>query len=83
MTRAMVVSRKNNVNLPVKLTNPSVCRYAGRTGVVSSNVFQKTVDYPEEAAEAVHVLLDDETWVTVRRDQVATSGAPPQTSEPT
>ena len=67
----MVVSRKNKVNLPVKITNPSVCRYAGRTGVVSSNVFQTTVDYPEEAAQAVHVVLADGTWVTVRREQVA------------
>ena len=41
-------------------------RYAGRTGVVSSNVFQKTEDFPEEAAQAVHVILGDETWVTVR-----------------
>lgn len=36
-------------------------RYAGSTGVVSSNVFQKTVDYPMEAAQAVHVILSDET----------------------
>ncbi len=41
------------------------------TGVVSSNVFQKTVDYPEEAAQAVHVILgDDGPWVTVTVEQV-------------
>jgi len=45
-------------------------RYTRRTGVVSSNVFQKTVDFPEEAAEAVHVTLDDGAWVTVRVEQV-------------
>ena len=45
-------------------------RYAGRIGIVSSNVLQKTVDYPEEAAQAVHVILGDETSVTVRREQV-------------
>ena len=44
-------------------------RYAGRT--VDVNVFQRTVDYPEEFAMGFHVVLDDETLVTVRRDQVA------------
>ena len=48
-------------------------RYAGRTGVVSSNVFQKTEDYLGEAAQAVHVILGDESWVTVRVEQVKRS----------
>ena len=47
-------------------------RYAGRSGTVHSNVFQKTVDFPEEADEAVHLHLDDDgPRVTVRRDQVS------------
>ena len=45
-------------------------RYAGRTGTVDANVFQRTVDYPEEFAAGFHLVLDDETWVTVRRAQV-------------
>lgn len=44
----------------------------GRTGTVEAQVFQKTVDYPDELAHAFHITLDDGTWVTVRRDQVAT-----------
>ena len=45
-------------------------RYAGRTGTVEANVFQKTVDYPDDFHHGYHVTLDDETWVTLRRDQV-------------
>ena len=45
-------------------------RYAGRTGTVDANVFQRTADYPEEYAEGFHVALDDGKVVTVRRDQV-------------
>ena len=45
-------------------------RYTGRTGIVVANVFQRTVDYPDEFAAGVHLVLDDESWVTVRRDQV-------------
>ena len=45
-------------------------RYAGNTDVVSSNVFQKTEDFPEEAAQAVHVILGDDSWVTVGLGQV-------------
>jgi len=47
-------------------------RCAGRTGTVDAKVFQRTVDYPEEFAAGHHLVLDDETWVTVRRDQVVT-----------
>ena len=46
-------------------------RYAGRTGTVEANVFQRTVDFPEEYAEAFHVALDDGKVVRVKRDQVA------------
>jgi hypothetical protein len=45
-------------------------RYAGRTGTVEANVFQRTVDYPEKFAMVHHVVLDDGEWITVRRDQV-------------
>ena len=39
---------------------------------MDATVFQKMVDYPEDFAHGFHVTLDDETWVTVRRDQVET-----------
>jgi len=45
-------------------------RYAGGTGTVDANVFQRTVDYPEEFAAGFHLVLDDGTVVTVRREQV-------------
>ncbi|MCI0788738.1 MAG: hypothetical protein J4N88_04075 [Chloroflexi bacterium] len=45
-------------------------RYAGRSGTVESNVFQRTVDYPDEQAEGFHVILDTEELVTVRWGQV-------------
>ena len=47
-------------------------KYAGRTGTVDSNVFQRTVDYPDELANGYHVMLDTEELVTVRCDQVQT-----------
>ena len=37
---------------------------------VDSNVFQKTADYPDELATAVHVVLDDGDFVTVTREQM-------------
>ncbi len=45
-------------------------KYAGHTGTVESNVFQRTVDYPDEWANGHHVMLDTEEFVTVRHDQV-------------
>ena len=44
--------------------------YAGHSGTVDSNVFQRTVDYPHELANGFHVVLDSEELVTVRWDQV-------------
>ena len=41
-------------------------KYAGRTGTVDSNVFQRTVDYPSELSEGFHVMLDSGELVTVR-----------------
>ena len=45
-------------------------KYAGRTGTVESNVYQKTADNPGERANGYHVMLDTEVLVTVRWDQV-------------
>ena len=47
-------------------------KYAGHTGTVESNVFQRTVDYPDEWANGHHVMLDTEELVTVRWEQVET-----------
>ena len=49
-------------------------RYAGRIGTVDANVFQRTVDYPEEFAAGFHLTLDDDMRVTVRWDQVRITG---------
>ena len=49
-----------------------VCgRYEGRTGVVDSAVFQRTVDYHDEYAPRYHVILDSDQVITVRWDQVS------------
>ena len=45
-------------------------KYAGRTGTIESNVYQKTVDYLDEWANGYHVMLDTEELVTVRWDQI-------------
>ena len=45
-------------------------RYAGHTGTVESNVYQRTVDYPGEFANGFHVMLDTGELVTVRWEQV-------------
>jgi len=49
-------------------------KYAGQTGTVESNAYRRTVDFPDEFANGHHVMLDTEELVTVRADQVATSG---------
>ncbi len=41
------------------------CKYAGHTGTVESNVYQRTVDYPDEFNNGFHVTLDSEKLVTV------------------
>ncbi len=43
---------------------------AGRFGTVESNVYQRTVDYPDEWHNGFHVLLDTGVLVTVRWEQV-------------
>ena len=55
----------------MKLTLP---RNTGITldtpGTIDTNVYQRTVDYPDVWANGRHVMLDSEVLVTVRRDQV-------------
>ena len=43
--------------------------YAGHSGTVESNVYQRTVDWAEEFANGYHVMLDTEVLVTVRWEQ--------------
>ena len=50
-------------------------RYAGKTGTVDANVFQKTEDYPNAYAAAFHVVLNTGRVVTVRCDQVSAQPA--------
>jgi len=45
-------------------------RYEGHRGVVDSAVIQRTVDFPDVFAPGYHVVLEDETVVTVWWDQV-------------
>ena len=45
-------------------------KYAGHSGTVESNVYQRTVDYPDEWHNGFHVMLDTEKLVTVRWEQV-------------
>jgi len=45
-------------------------KYAGHTGTVESNVYLRTVDYPDEWHNGFHIWLDSEELVTVRREQV-------------
>ena len=33
-------------------------KYAGQSGTVESNVYQRTVDYPDEWHNGFHVMLD-------------------------
>ena len=44
-------------------------KYGGHTGTVESNVYQRTVDYPDEWANGYRVMLNSEL-VTVRWDNV-------------
>jgi hypothetical protein len=42
---------------------------------VESNVYQRTVGYPDEYFNAHHVMLDTEELVTVRWEQVKAPGS--------
>ena len=46
-------------------------KYAGHTGTVESNVYQKSTDYPNELANGFHIMLDTGVLETVRSEQVA------------
>ena len=41
----------------VKITSG---KYAGHTGTVESNVYQRTVDHPDEWHNGFHLMLDSE-----------------------
>ena len=56
-------------------------KYAGHTGTVESNVYQRTVDYPDEWANGFHVMLDSEKLVTVRWEQMEARRSVPFRSE--
>ncbi len=42
----------------------------GHQGTVESNVYQRTVDFPDEWFNGHHIMLDTEELVTVRWEQV-------------
>ena len=44
--------------------------YEGHSGTIEANVYQKTVDYPDEWANGHHVMLDIEELVTFWWEQV-------------
>ena len=48
--------------------------YAGHSGTVESNGYQRTVDYPDEWRNGFHVMLDTGVLVTVRWEQVEGTG---------
>lgn len=41
-------------------------KYVGHRGTIEANVYQRTVDYPDEWANGYHGMLDTERLVTVR-----------------
>ena len=43
-------------------------------GAQEANVYQQTVDYPDEFSNGYDVMLDNEKLVTVRWDQVKEGG---------
>ena len=45
-------------------------KHMGHMGTVESNVYQRTVDYPDEWYNGHHIMLDTEELVTVRWEQV-------------
>ena len=49
-------------------------KYAGHSGTVESNMYQRTVDYPDEWFNGFHVMLDAGVLVTVRWEQMARLG---------
>ena len=41
-------------------------KHAGHSGTVESNIYQRTVDCPDEFNSGYHVMLDTEELVTAR-----------------
>ena len=50
-------------------------KYARHTGTIESNVYQRTVDYPDELDNSFHIMLDTGVLVTVRWEQVEGAGS--------
>jgi len=51
-------------------------KYTGYRGAIEANVYQKTVDYPDEWSNGYHVMLDTEDLVTVRWNQARSARWP-------
>ena len=45
-------------------------KYSGRMGTIESNVYQRTVDYPDDFTNGVNIMLGTDELVTVRWEQV-------------
>ena len=45
-------------------------KYKGETGIVDANVFQRSVDFPNEHLPCHHVLLDNRLVITINVNQV-------------
>ena len=53
----------------VRITNG---RYAKKAGIIDSNVYAATVDFPGEVSMGYGLILEDDEWVMVRPNQVRT-----------
>jgi len=45
-------------------------KFKGHTGTVDANVFQRSVDFPEDHLPCHHVLLDNHLVITINVNQV-------------
>ncbi|MCH8801840.1 MAG: hypothetical protein IH963_13125 [Chloroflexi bacterium] len=45
-------------------------KHTSNKGTVEANVYQKTMDHPDEWSNGYHVILDTDGLVTLRWDQV-------------
>ena len=52
---------------PARITNG---KYAGPTGAIENNMYQRTADYLDWFVNGYHVMPDKEELVTLRVDQV-------------
>ena len=88
MPKDIIAIPNDAPSFPTRMTNPYnqpmkwmgrrgdrvKIQYAGHTGTIESNVYQRTVDYPDEWFNGHHVMLDSEVLVTLRWEQVETKG---------